>query len=97
MEKLFFLMRRPGRPGMRLTELGLKRSAEPRTWKSLSAGRPWGRAQSHRHAGGRGIAELGKGNWWEAAEVETKARARAECTSGGAKDATLLPGFRQSQ
>lgn len=82
---------------MRLTELGLKRSAEPRTWKSPSAGRPWGRAQSHRHAGVRGIAELGKGNWWEAAEVETKARARAERTSGGAEDATLLPGFRQSQ
>lgn len=43
--------------------------------------------------GREGTAELGKGNWWEAAEVETKAKAGAECTSGGAKDATLLPGF----
>lgn len=78
---------------MGLTELSLKRSVEQRIWKSLSAGHTWDTAQSHRCVGVRGIAELSKGNWCEAAEVETKAKARAECTSRGAKDATLLPGF----
>lgn len=63
---------------MGLTELGLKRSVEQRTW-----GHTWGVAHSHRRAGVRRIAELGKGDWWEVAGVETKAKARAECTSGG--------------